>query len=116
MYRQQFPQNTLIFLFISDDPQWAREKLLPRVKTKGLKEVVLIQKLYLCFIDLIITGTQIDSSFNIDASSTGLNQRQTAAGLDLALLASCNHTITSYGSYSFWASFLAGKGTCKFLL
>ena len=44
MYRQHFPQNTLIFLFISDDPQWAREKLLPRVKTKGLKNVVFIKK------------------------------------------------------------------------
>ena len=30
--------------------------------------------------------------------------------LDLALLAACNHTITSYGSFSFWASFLAGGG------
>ena len=34
-------------------------------------------------------------------------------GLDLALLASCNHTITSYGTFSFWASFLAGNGSGK---
>ena len=33
-----------------------------------------------------------------------------STGLDLALLSLCNHTITSYGSYSFWASFLAGEG------
>ena len=42
MYRQHYPNNTLIFLFISDDPQWAREKLLPRVKTKGKDNIVFI--------------------------------------------------------------------------
>ena len=36
-----------------------------------------------------------------------------STGLDLALLSLCNHTITSYGSYSFWASFLAGEGRGK---
>ena len=29
-------------------------------------------------------------------------------GMDLALLASCNHTISSYGTFSFWSGFLAG--------
>ena len=43
MYRQHYPDNTLIFLFISDDPQWAREKLLPRVKTKGMHKIVFIK-------------------------------------------------------------------------
>ena len=38
------------------------------------------------------------------------SSRQLAAAQDLALLAACNHTITSYGSFSFWASFLAGGG------
>ena len=37
--------------------------------------------------------------------------REECRGLDLALLASCDHTITSHGTYSFWASFLAGNGT-----
>ena len=32
-------------------------------------------------------------------------------GLDLALLASCQHSVTSHGTFSFWASFLAGNGT-----
>ena len=36
-----------------------------------------------------------------------------AAGIDLALLSACNHTITSYGTYSFWAGFLAGGGKGK---
>ena len=43
MYRQHFSKNELIFLFVSDDPQWATEKLLPRVKTKGQSKVVLIK-------------------------------------------------------------------------
>ena len=30
--------------------------------------------------------------------------------LDLSLLSQCNHTITSYGTFSFWAGFLAGGG------
>ena len=43
MYRQHYPDNTLIFLFISDDPQWARERLLSRVRTKGLNNIVFIK-------------------------------------------------------------------------
>ena len=83
------------------------QELEQRVRTKSS----LSKQLYKYVLDLIITGTQIDPSFKIDDPlKTGLNEKQTAAGLDLALLASCNHTITSYGSYSFWASFLAGNG------
>ena len=36
-----------------------------------------------------------------------------SAGYDLSLLASCNHTIQSHGSSSFWAGFLAGGGRGK---
>ena len=35
------------------------------------------------------------------------NQRLFLIGTDLAILASCNHTILSYGTYSFWAGFLS---------
>ena len=28
--------------------------------------------------------------------------------MDMALLASCNHTILSYGTFSFWSGFLSG--------
>ena len=34
-YRAWFPGQNLVFLYISDDPQWARQKILPRIKTKG---------------------------------------------------------------------------------
>ena len=108
LYRQHFPQNTLIFLFISDDPQWAKEKLLPRIKTKGMNKIVFTRNVLTFFLDFFLTGTQADPDFNLYMDA--LNERQSSAGLDLALLASCNHTITSYGSYSFWTSFLARKG------
>ena len=29
-------------------------------------------------------------------------------GIDMATLAICNHTILSYGTFSFWAGFLSG--------
>ena len=29
-------------------------------------------------------------------------------GTDLAILSRCNHTILSYGTFSFWAGFLSG--------
>ena len=35
LYRAWFRGHSLVFLYISDDPQWARQKILPRIKTKG---------------------------------------------------------------------------------
>ncbi len=37
-------------------------------------------------------------------------------GMDLALLAACNHTILTYGTFGFWAGFLAGGGNGKRIL
>jgi hypothetical protein len=37
-------------------------------------------------------------------------------GMDLALLAACNHTILTYGTFGFWAGFLAGSGNGKRIL
>ena len=42
-----------------------------------------------------------------DAAS--LNPVWTAA-VDLALVSQCNHSITSHGTFSFWAGLLAGRG------
>ena len=36
--------------------------------------------------------------------------KTSSQGRDLAILASCNHTILSYGTYGFWGGFLAGHG------
>jgi hypothetical protein len=36
--------------------------------------------------------------------------------MDLALLAACNHTILTYGTFGFWAGLLAGGGNGKRIL
>ena len=84
MYRAKFPR--VVFLFVSDDMAWGKEKVVGRVKTK----------------DFFISG-----SLQYLGMVAG---PALAAGIDLALLSACNHTITSYGTYSFWAGFLAGGG------
>jgi len=43
--------------------------------------------------------------------SEGLEDSDDSVGHDLAVLAACNHTIVSYGSFSFWGAFLAGGAT-----
>ena len=85
MYRAKFPG--VVFLFVSDDMAWGREKLVRRVKTK----------------DFFISGS---------LQYLGIGAKpELASWIDLVLLSACNHTITSYGTYSFWAGFLAGGGT-----
>ena len=34
----------------------------------------------------------------------------TDPGLDLAILASCNHSLVDYGTFSTWGAYLAGGG------
>eukprot|EP00090_Calanus_glacialis_P012604 TRINITY_DN21200_c0_g1_i1.p1 TRINITY_DN21200_c0_g1~~TRINITY_DN21200_c0_g1_i1.p1 ORF type:complete len:445 (+),score=115.38 TRINITY_DN21200_c0_g1_i1:200-1336(+) len=87
MFRAKYPRT--VFVYVSDDIKWGREKLKKRVKSK----------------DFYIAGSLQNQEL---AANPML-----AAGLDLAVLSACNHTITSYGTYSFWAGFLAGGGEGK---
>ena len=86
-FREKY--RRVAFVYVSDDMKWAEEKLVPRLKTK----------------DLFLAGMLQDPAIAQDPSLSSLT-----AGYDLSLLASCNHTIQSHGSYSFWAGFLAGRG------
>ena len=80
MYRQKFKkQHQLVFLFISDEVDWGYRKLAPRVKEADLFFV--------------------SKSEPMEASSVGH---------DLAIMARCNHSIISHGTFSYWAGFLAG--------
>ncbi len=79
LFREQFGRDAVVFAFVSDDPDWGRRNLAPRVK-QG---------------DLHFAGDGVPD----DADSVGH---------DLALLSLCNHTILSYGTFSFWGGFLAG--------
>ena len=84
MFRAVYPRA--VFVYVSDDLAWAREKLKTRIKSK----------------DFYLAGALQDQQM---AANPVL-----ATGVDLALLSACNHTITSYGTYSFWAGFLGGSG------
>lgn len=72
-------KKSMIFVLVSDDHQWVKDNILPRVK-----------------------------DFNAIIAGNGDFQTIWGAAYDLALMSRCNHTILSFGSYSFWAGFLAG--------
>ena len=78
LFRKKFPKKryNLVFIYVSDDPEWGRQYLKNK---KGSK-------------NLFIIGNSSDAD----------------GKHDLALLASCNHTIQSYGSFTYFAGFLAG--------
>ena len=84
LFREKFKR--VVFVYVSDDMDWGRRKLKSRLKTN----------------DFYLAGSLQDSRLS---ATPGL-----AAAYDLSLLSLCNHTITSYGTYSFWAGFLGGKG------
>jgi len=78
--------TNVVFVFISDNPGWGREVLLQRTNAK----------------DLFIAKDE-----HIELAMDKVEE----VGLDLALLTACNHTILSYGTFGFWAGFLAGGGS-----
>ena len=83
LYRMKFKkenlQKMLIFVILSDDIQWVKNKLLPQGKDG----------------DLYVGGE-------------GLPNDNESIGNDFALLANCNHTIESHGSFSYLAGAFAG--------
>ena len=83
LFREKY--RRVVFIYVSDDMDWGREKIKKRLKSK----------------DFYLAGSLLDPQL---ASLPKLS-----AAYDLSLLTLCNHTITSYGTYSFWAGFLAGQ-------
>ena len=83
MYREKY--SKVIFVYISDDIEWGINSLGNRNK---------LGDLYFASAKLPANATdaQIDKS----------------VGHDMALMAMCNHTILSHGTFSYWAGFLAG--------
>ena len=76
--------DQVIFVVVTDDMEWAEDNLsLPGVEFLGHKTVL-----------------QKDTDHPL---ATGED-----VGDDLALLAACNHTIISYGTFGQWAAMLAG--------
>ena len=77
-YRDEYGSSNTVFLFTSDDMKWAR-------RNEAFKE----EK------NLFLVGCGEAENLN-------------CVGKDLALLASCNHTVISHGSFGQWASYFAG--------
>ena len=77
LFRLKFPKRcfNLVFIYISDDIEWAKDNLLTKAGGK----------------ELHIIGDTSDE----------------LGKLDLAILSKCNHTIQSYGSFTYFAGFLA---------
>ena len=84
LFREKYRRG--VFVYVSDDMEWGRQKLKRRLKSK----------------DFYLAGSLLDSKVSAAPAL--------AAAFDLSLLSLCNHTITSYGTYTFWAGFLAGWG------
>ena len=78
-FKNENQQKMLIFVILSDDMQWGKGKLLPQAKDG----------------DLYVGGE-------------GLPNDTESIGNDFALLANCNHTIESHGSFSYFAGAFAG--------
>ena len=68
-----------VFLVVTDDMPWARRH---------------------------ITGRYV---FYSEAQAASATSKEFGAGVDLATLASCNHTIITYGTFGLWGSLLSGS-------
>lgn len=77
--------NSAIFIFVSDDMEWVRDTFQnrPDVALLGNEKV-------------LPNDVKHPFSFSEDV------------GEDLALLANCNHTIMSFGTFGLWGAMLAG--------
>ena len=82
-FQEEFPDHEVYFIAVSDDMAWMRKHL------GNIHNVVL--------------AGMADKN-NEDKIPYGLDP----IGIDLCLLASCNHTILSQGQFGQWGSFLAG--------
>ena len=70
----------MIFLIVTDDPVLVHKTMMPRFK----------------------------KSYNAYLTGSGHVNNRISVGLDLAIMAQCNYTILSYGTFSFWSGFLSG--------
>ena len=77
-YRDEYGEDNTIFLFTSDDMKWVRKSKIFRQEK-----------------NLFMVGC-------------GNGEDVACVGKDFALLAACNHTITSRGSYGQWSTYFAG--------
>ena len=85
-----------VFLYVSDDMKWGRRNL--RKKARGSDK------------DEPEQDNQLDSSDlpSLFFVGCGDGDSPDCIGKDLAVLAACNHTVTTHGTFGHWAAYLAG--------
>ena len=77
-FMEEYGPN-VAFVYVSDDMKWGRRKL-----------------------------SKVPHSKNLFFIGFGDFDEVECIGKDMALLANCNHTITTHGSFGHWAAYLAG--------
>ena len=94
-FREDFPDEQIYFVAVSDDPAWV---------VKHLGKIT----------GLVVAGSHgedgkdhLDPEGRDHLNHVGMDHLD-PVGRDLALLAACNHTIVSQGMYGAWGAFLAG--------
>jgi len=89
LYREKY--EDVVFVFISDDLQWGKNRLTKRSMTRNM--------------EIYFVGDDDESILK--------DRNRDSIGHDLALMALCNHTIISRGTFSFWAGFFAGGSVVR---
>ena len=94
----------VIFVIVTDDMEWARQNL----KFPGMQVGVVMR---VCLYEDDLCCWQVAFLGHDRVLEKDVRRPLATAddiGDDLALLAACNHTILSYGTFGQWAAFLAG--------
>jgi galactoside 2-L-fucosyltransferase 1/2 len=86
--------------YFHDAMAWFRKKLKGKVLF-----VVVSDDLEWCKKELV------DKADDVVLAAKTVSSRAPSSGHDLAVLASCNHTIIDYGTYGMWGALLAGGYT-----
>ena len=91
-FRQRF--SNVVFIYVSEDMQWGKENLAHLSKN-----------------DIYFIGNGYDDQLEGENKTKVSKESELtprSSSLDFALLASCNHTIGSRGTFSIWVSRFAG--------
>ena len=105
----------VVFLLVSDDMRWVKKRIFERTKSKydiflagnGHGDELFEVGKYLNSFQ-IISISKYRNYQNDQKVSLRYIRTLCLLGMDMAMMSMCNHTILSYGTFSFWSGFLAG--------
>ena len=99
MFRSKYKR--VVFLYVSDDIDWAERKL-------GKYNLHSQESIFILNFSVHRISTK---DFYIASSPEDGLEPMVGAAVDMAVVSQCNHSVTSHGTFSFWAGLLAGRGT-----